>query len=566
MVKKQRPFIGPVQLKVVNFGIDTFLANFKLAGDDGKPNGDTLPERNVVLLDTWQQVARKEHEPQPTPLEYNGKTLYIRPHGKNVWSWMLFNEDVSLTMAHGSMSGGVFCQARFSSHLLWSLNVEECLIAMQSVLYDFTQQNMYVQASEIHICADVQGWYDFYDGSLDWQSGFVSRVVAMRARPDEPTEQEQAGGMSPRDIQKLNDDISMCAVPTTTHRRLATLDFGTHGSQIMGQIYNKSEEIKKSRKTFFEPIWRAHGWDGLSEITRFEIRARRGFLGDHDLNEAFSTLEQIALLWDYATQKWLRYVDLDASGDTNKSRLATNCVWECIQSACSYVDPDSLSDTRGELETRLQSVLEKKPLELIQQAEVMELQERLQDEHTMSDEDIQARIMTDHAAILDSLRNEPISVLRDMARERIETLAPEHLKPIVDHLSPAPFSEVRTELIKRARHMAKKKACVAAFTGYLTSIMALSANETAEQPDVQASLIVAFEEVNKYNKSRNRSFLEHVWKKRLAYGFVTARQVEEEVRLHGLDLSDEDWEHVRAEMKALTQQNNDIYLNSSAVA
>ena len=68
-MRKRRPFIGLVQLKVVNFGIDTFIENFKIAGNDGKPNGDILPEKAVALLDEWQKAVRKEHEPMVAPSE-----------------------------------------------------------------------------------------------------------------------------------------------------------------------------------------------------------------------------------------------------------------------------------------------------------------------------------------------------------------------------------------------------------------------------------------------------------------------------------------------------------------
>ena len=109
--------------------------------------------------------------------------------------------------------------------------------------------------------------------------------------------------------------------------------------------------------------------------------------------------------------------------------------------------------------------------------------------------------------------------------------------------------------------MARKKSCVSSFTGYLTSIMALSPDEAAAQPDLQASLVVAFGEVSRYNKAKGRVYLEEVWKKRLAYGFVTAQQIEEERRLHGLDLSDEDWQAVQAERDYLRAKREDVYLN-----
>ena len=260
MTAPTRPFIGPIELRPVNFGVDTFLVNFKLAAHDGKPNGNPLPQFLAETLDEWQALARKEQKPMPIEKEYRGKTLSIRPHGSGVWSWLLFNEDVTLSLSYGSMNGGVFCQARFASHLLWSIGPARAYTTLQAMLSSWLDNHpIYAQASEIHICADLQGWYD---GPLDWETAFVSRVVNMRARPEEPTEKEQEGGLSPKEARKLDDAFPMLPVVTTAHRRIATLDFGSHGSDIMGQIYNKSQEIKQSKKLWFEPIWQAErmGW------------------------------------------------------------------------------------------------------------------------------------------------------------------------------------------------------------------------------------------------------------------------------------------------------------------
>ncbi len=47
------------QPKIINAGPDTLLVNFKFAGDDGKPNGDHMPEQVAMQLDEWQARARR---------------------------------------------------------------------------------------------------------------------------------------------------------------------------------------------------------------------------------------------------------------------------------------------------------------------------------------------------------------------------------------------------------------------------------------------------------------------------------------------------------------------------
>ncbi len=339
---------------VINAGVDTFMVNYKFSGDDDKPNGLSLPEHIIIKLDEWQAIARKEHDVVATDLlfSYNVGTdhyeqsLLMRPHGSGIWSWLVYSDDLKLSLSYGNMNGGVFCQARFSAHLLWSIGPESALIALDAMLYDFIGAMVYQQASEIHLCADVQGW-DM--SKLDWQNAFVSRVVRIRERPEPPTEEEQAGGLSPSDLRKLeesiqnrlHEDTETVAYPmvTTTHRKIATLDFGSHGSNISCQIYNKSAEIKVHNKEWFEPIWAADTrYNPELTVWRVEFRIKRKFLATFHLNEAFSVLGQLELLWKYATTEWLRYVDLSKSSDTNKSRLPTHPAWEVIQGAYSSQD------------------------------------------------------------------------------------------------------------------------------------------------------------------------------------------------------------------------------------
>jgi hypothetical protein len=593
--KEPLNYIHPIAPKAVNFGVDTFLVNVKMANEEGVPNGDALPDPMIAKLDEWQAEARKEHKPAPTSLEYQGKTLFIRPFGEGNFPWLLFNEDIKLSMAYGSLNGDIICQARFLSHLLWSIGPEAALIALQAKLTEWVNQSVYVQASEIHLCADMQGWYD---GPLNWQEAFVSRVVNIRERPDEvPTEREQEGGLSPKERRKLEQDIHLQPVVITTHRRLATLDFGTHGSEIMGQIYNKTKEIKKSKKTYFVPIWTANGWDGSSTIWRIEFRFRRKSLASFDLNDAYETLAQMRLLWEYATYKWLRYVDLTAS-DINKSRLPADYVWQCVQRAYEPEQVEDLLTADGSQQVRLAMLLDEKPLAVLKDASTMTLMAPLEEEPPYTDEgqaltweDLSTlahplvktpipflamlhtfiekckkqpmtRLTQNYHTIDESLRDAPLDVQRELAEQELASLSPEQRSLLVNRLSPEPFSIVRTALVKREKHMAKKKMCVSALAGYLTSIMALSPHEVAERPDLRASLIVALEEVSKYNKERGRIHLEEVLKKQLAYGMITARQLDEERRFHGVDLAHDDWVAVDTLREELCSRPADVYLNT----
>lgn len=588
-------YIHPLAPRVVNFGLDTLLVNFKMANEEGKPNGDGLPDAVIAQLEEWQKEARKEHQPVPTAWEYQGKTLFIRPYGDGTFPWLLFNEDIKLSMAYGTLNGGVICQARFPSHLLWSIGPESALMALEAKVYEWVRHLVYVQASEIHLCADIAGWYD---GPTNWQEAFVSRVVSIRERPDEvPTEREQEGGLSPKEIRELEQERHLQPVATTTHRRLATLDFGTHGSEIMGQIYNKTKEIKKSKKTYFEPIWLANGWDGESVIWRNEFRLRRKALASFELNDAYEVLSHLRQLWEYLTYKWLRYVDLSAS-DTNKSRLPTDYVWQCIQRAFEPEQVEDLATPEGEEHVRLSMLLDEKPLEVLKHASTMALETSLEEAPLVTDEGqsftshdlsslleplagfplhalvlahvvieqggklLLTRLTTNYHTIEESLKEAPVDVQRELALQELTLLSSLRRSALVNRLSPEPFSVLRPVLVKREKRLAKKKMCVAALAGYLTSLMALSPDVIAQAPDLRASLIVALEEVSKYNREKGRVHVEEVLKKQLAYGFITAHQLEEERRVHGVALAPDDWLAVEALREELRSRPAEVWLNS----
>ena len=117
---------------IINAGIDTLLVNYKFVGENDKPNGESLPEPIIDQLNEWQALARRERDVVATDLLFKytesgepcEQSLLMRPHGSGVWSWLVYSDDLKLSLSYGNMNGGVFCQARFSAHLLWAIGPE----------------------------------------------------------------------------------------------------------------------------------------------------------------------------------------------------------------------------------------------------------------------------------------------------------------------------------------------------------------------------------------------------------------------------------------------------------
>ncbi len=548
----------------VAVGPDTFMVNYKFVNEEGQLTGESLPDHIVDQLDSWQKAARKEHTSVPTSLTFSyqvkdetvNQSLFIRPSGSSLWPWMLYSDDVKVYFAPATLNKGLFCQVRFSSHLLWMIGPETAVVQAESLLSAYLGRPMFhEQASEIHLCVDIAG-FDFSCLALvGEQLPFVSRVTTIKDRPVPPTEEEQECGLTPEGIKNLEGKIAEqiqeecfhLASLTTTYRKISTIDFGSHASPISAQIYNKSLEIKKHKKEWFEPIWTSYGWDGKSPVWRVEFRFKRAFLRDYELSEAFSTLSCIPALWKYATLEWLRFVDVDGARGLNVSRLPTHPVWELVQHAYDNLDPLALRDPVGEEKVRLQLLLDEQPLQVLQHAVSLSHETGL----PLTSEQ-QAQVVNEFYAIADSLGSEPEEVVCDLARDQFSSLTLTQQSQILADLSPEPISQVQAALIKRERHMSRLTGCIAGGIGYMRAAVALmpldelpgylgpNVEAGRQFPDLLSSFIWFAQKARDYDHKKGRVHVEEVLKKRLAAGLLTAQQLDEEMGLYGVTLSLED--------------------------
>ncbi len=78
--------------------------------------------------------------------------------------------------------------------------------------------------------------------------------------------------------------VGSAAVAVVSGRKLATLEFGSHGSPLSCVIYNKSQEIRQKSpdKVWFHDLWRSVKredgsvvWDGETDVWRVEFRFKR---------------------------------------------------------------------------------------------------------------------------------------------------------------------------------------------------------------------------------------------------------------------------------------------------
>lgn len=342
---------------LVNYGVDTLSFNICIADARGKRSATTLSEDTIVCLNAWKNLAQEKEQPIPlSDFTFEDAAVMIAPHGagRGQWSWLLTCPAFKLCVGRGRLNG-VVGQLRFNARYLWSFenpdHAQDIWAPIQRVkafllrFYSPESGRLFLQPSELHLCADVVGW-DV--SSCTWQKAFLTRATT---RADRAEPQDIAGG---------------APLAVYNGRRLSTLTFGTHASALSCCIYHKTLEIKVSLKQWFEEIWKRHGWDGTSDVWRVEFRWKREALHSMQEEGVFHGVEDVydleapllASLWAYAAghtqcgddgyhDGWLRCTL--PSEDSNVSRWPTHSAWSVVQTAFSLSTEPAVNVQTGEV-------------------------------------------------------------------------------------------------------------------------------------------------------------------------------------------------------------------------
>jgi len=110
-------------------------------------------------------------------------------------------------------------------------------------------------------------------------------------------------------------------------RRDTGYRFGS--GDLVGRLYDKTNEIKVSQKEWMQEVWKAESWDGETPVVRYEFQCRRNFLKEMSVNSFEELKEGLADIWRYCTHDWLRVCDQGAN--TNQSRWKSKDYWMLIQ-------------------------------------------------------------------------------------------------------------------------------------------------------------------------------------------------------------------------------------------
>src|SRR4029077_3058543 len=140
-----------------------FIGNARLNGDFL----DTLAEQ----LEQFKRQSQDAEEDLPTPWQFAGEVLFIKPHGAGrQWSWILHSPSVHVDVGLGKLTH-IVAKARLSSAFLWEHEIGTALTLLYGFLAEFLQVPFTLQVSEVHLCVDLTGW----ELSLEDVPDFITR-------------------------------------------------------------------------------------------------------------------------------------------------------------------------------------------------------------------------------------------------------------------------------------------------------------------------------------------------------------------------------------------------------
>jgi len=300
--------------RLVAANMDTLILNIKL---------QTLPEDLEGELDHLKALSQEADADVPTAWNFASETLYIKAHGSGrQWRWILHCPALHLDVGPGKLNG-IVGKARLSSAFLWEQGPGVALATLYPFLVGVFGDGFMLQVSELHLCCDVAGW----DLSLADAGAFISRARTRRSyllRADEYDAEAVH-------VEGEQDYIAPSFHATTDGRLCVAYDFSKTAPHSC-IVYDKTRELRRSRKDWMRAIWEQAGWDGTSRVIRVEFRYERECLRELGVEEAYAALDQLAGLWAYSTCEWLRHT-LPDPAQRNKGRWPDSPLWLAIQQA-----------------------------------------------------------------------------------------------------------------------------------------------------------------------------------------------------------------------------------------
>lgn len=287
--------------KIVNSGIDGLVLGFSIEEYLDLDSFTDLEDKKLLAGD-------KMFNSKGSPVSWHGVDFIVQPRGARGYEWILRNDDVIVCIAREAKGGSVMPEVylTFSSPYLWSHGSTAAVSLFKRWLGKwalFTEDKV----SRCDLCLDIEMITPVID---------LHKEIVTLAKHKGYYLKDLSGYM-----RGLHD---------------SGYEFGK--GNLVGRFYDKTLEIKSSKKYWFRDIWTAKGWDGVTPVTRVEFQMRRDFLKLFQVDD-YDDLELAAgSTWRYCTGDWLRVCEPPKGKKNNHQHLLPAQEWWAFvqQSKCLF--------------------------------------------------------------------------------------------------------------------------------------------------------------------------------------------------------------------------------------
>jgi len=284
--------LGVIIYKILIAGIDTLeigycISSYKISEDEW----DVLTEAKESAQSTLYDKG--------TGVKFQGYDFMVLRAGWGRYKLILSNEDLDIRIFMDARSGLYFpeLKVRFKSQLLWRNGWQDAVSKIDEWIRSWANVTE-VKISRIDIMVDIMVKLPILSPELK------EVVTRSRKKSEFGVYERYAEGKKPSGYRFGKNDI-LC------------------------RIYDKTLEILRSDKKWFEYLWGENGWERGKTVTRVEFQCRRKIIRMMKIEAIEDLFSRVPDLWKYLTEEWLSIRIIQA--DSHRTRWPASQFWRSVQ-------------------------------------------------------------------------------------------------------------------------------------------------------------------------------------------------------------------------------------------
>ncbi|WP_051921291.1 hypothetical protein [Porticoccus hydrocarbonoclasticus] len=267
--------------RILRYGVDSLYLTCR----------GLLDKKVDARLDQLKQFAQSDAPEDMVQAVYEAgnHSFEVLGRGMGRFPFVLVDNWFHLQVSRVTTQSLPMCLVQVSSELLTRSGLKSSVSALQGVVASLGQIKSPVTVSRVDLCMD-------FETDIDLESIPRSAWVTRSHSFQSYWEQSHYSGCS----------------------------FGL-GGDISCRLYNKTLEIKKSKKTYMHEPWTEAGWLGEKTVWRLEFQLRRSVLKELRIETPVDLEHNLEGIWKYAMTSWLRLTIPDS--DSNQTRREDHPLW-----------------------------------------------------------------------------------------------------------------------------------------------------------------------------------------------------------------------------------------------